>query len=74
MGTRYVVRGKAADGTQYKVKDRQIKRMGEARGEDTFDSLFFALHNAAEAIRAWRYTPDGITFDAQPIHEEDRAP
>lgn len=63
----YTVRGKAADGRMYKIVNRQVKRMAEARGEDTFVSRFEAIFNAAQALKAWRYAPDGICFD---VHEK----
>lgn len=65
--TSYSVRGKAADGRQYKIVNREVKRGSEARGEDFFDSRFAAIYNAAQAIKAWRYAPDGICFD---VHEK----
>lgn len=63
----YTVRGKTSDGRTYKIVNRQVKRVSEARGEDVFVSRFAAIFNAAQAIKAWRYTPDGICFD---VHEK----
>lgn len=63
----YTVRGVSADGTRYKVVNRQVKRMAEARGEDEFESRFTAIYNAAQALKARRSPLNGVIFD---VHEK----
>jgi len=63
----YTVRGVSADGTRYKIVNRQVKRASEARGEDEFESRFTAIHNAAQALQARRAAFNGVVFD---VHEK----
>lgn len=47
----------------------EIKAMSEARGEDLFDNYFDAVYQFTKAVRAWRYRPQGVTYE---LHTEDK--
>lgn len=70
--TTYSVRGVTPDGRQFKIVNREVKRMAETRGEDFFDSHFAAIYNAAQAIKAWRYSADGVRFDVHTKQTRER--
>ena len=57
----YYIRGIAGK-QEFKMVRGEIKRVAEARGEDTFDSIHVAIFQFAQALRKWRYCPQGITF------------
>lgn len=70
----YVVRGKCRDtGRKYKLVRGQLKQIHEARGEDQFDSVFYAIHAGVQAATSWDRIRCSIVFNAEPVMVPDIA-
>lgn len=75
METVHVVRGKCKDtGKRYKLKNGQLKLLHEARGEDHFPSVFFAIYSCIRAANAWRHGSPSVVFDVAQVSLADAAP
>lgn len=62
----HVVRGKCKDtAREYKLVRGQVKRLHEARGEDKFDSVFFAIHAGIRAAKTWRHMSSTVVFTVE---------
>jgi hypothetical protein len=64
----HVVRGRCkVTGKAYKLVRGQIKQVHEARGEDRFESVFFAIHSCARAAAAWRFMSSSVIFNVEAV-------
>jgi hypothetical protein len=64
----HVVRGQCKiTGKKYKLVRGQVRQPHEARGEDVFPSIFFAIHSASRAAKTWRKMSDTIIFTVVPV-------
>lgn len=71
----YVVRGKCKDtGRKYKLVRGQLRQLHEARGEDEFDSVFFAIYSCVRAAAAWRFSSPSVIFNVEPIERRVEGP
>lgn len=59
---RFFIRGRT-DTRSFKLVRGQIKQVHEARGEDTFESIHFAIFYFVQAMRAWRSCPQELRFE-----------
>lgn len=68
METVHVVRGKCKEtGKRYKLKNGQLKQLHEARGEDHFPSVFFAIYSCIRAANAWRHSSPSVVFNVDQV-------
>lgn len=71
----HVVRGKCKDtGKRYKLVRGQLKQLHEARGEDEFDSVFFAIYSCARAAGAWRFSSPSVIFNVEALQRKAEGP
>jgi hypothetical protein len=71
----HVVRGKCKDtGKKYKLVRGQLKQLYEARGEDEFDSVFFAIYSCVRAAAAWRSLSPSVIFNVEAIERKAEGP
>ena len=70
----HVVRGKCKEtNRRYKLVRGQVKQLHEARGEDTFDSVFYAIHAGIRAAKTWRHMSISVVFTDEPRRLKEEA-